>query len=102
MIIPNGKKGLDTSKESIDDQISKLEDRKNKLKPLIDKTEAQKQLLLDKLKDAGITQGTDLKGNPAAQRLANSLKQVILDIRKLKIEIDKIDDVLFHPKWHFG
>jgi hypothetical protein len=82
----------------VDQQIAKLENRRETLIPLLEKAEDEKAELVAKLRDAGVAKSSDLKNNPTAQRYAVALQKVSHDIKTLQGEIGRLDEAITHAK----
>lgn len=82
----------------IDPQVAKLEERRERLVPLLEKAEDEKDDLVAKLRDAGVTTASDLKNNPVAQRYAAALQKVTHDIAGIQSEIGRLDEAITHAK----
>ena len=81
-----------------DPQITKLENRREALIPLLEKAEDEKVELVAKLRDAGVAKSSDLKNNPTAQRYAVALQKVSHDIKTIQDEIGRLDEGITHAK----
>ena len=75
-------------------QVSNLKERRDKLVPLLESAEQEKASLVAKLREAGVSKSSDLKNNPAAQRLASALQKVSGNIKNLQTEIARVDEAL--------
>ena len=82
----------------IDPQVAKLEERRERLVPLLEKAEDEKADLVAKLREAGVTKASDLKNNPVAQRYAAALQKVSHDIAGIQTEIGRLDEAITHAK----
>lgn len=82
----------------IDPQVAKLEERRERLVPLLEKAEDEKDGIVAKLREAGVTKAADLKSNPVAQRYAAALQKVSNDIAGIQAEIGRLDEALTHAK----
>lgn len=87
-----------TETTDIDPQVAKLEERRERLVPLLEKAEDEKADLLAKLREAGVTKASDLKNNPVAQRYAATLQKVSHDIAGIQAEIGRLDEAITHAK----
>ena len=81
-----------------DPKITKLENRRETLIPLLEKAEDEKAELVAKLRDAGVAKSSDLKNNPTAQRYAVALQKVSHDIKTIQDEIGRLDEAITHAK----
>ncbi len=82
----------------IDPQVAKLEERRERLVPLLEKAEDEKADLVAKLREAGVTKASDLKSNPVAQRYAAALQKVSHDTAGIQAEIGRLDEAITHAK----
>lgn len=82
----------------IDPQVAKLEERRERLVPLLEKAEDEKADLVAKLREAGVTKASDLKDNSVAQRYAAALQKVSHDIAGIQAEIGRLDEAITHAK----
>jgi hypothetical protein len=81
-----------------DQQIAKLENRRETLIPLLDKAEDEKAELVKKLREAGVAKLSDLKNNPTAKRYAVALQKISHDIAGIQAEIGRLDEAITHAK----
>lgn len=88
----------DSAPTEIDPQVAKLEERRERLVPLLEKAEDEKADLVAKLREAGVTKSSDLKNNPVAQRYAAALQKVSHDIAGIQAEIGRLDEAVTHAK----
>lgn len=76
--------------------ILRLQQRRAKLIPLLEKATAEKDELVAKLQDAGVTKASDIKSNSSARNYAAALQKLATDIRNLQLEVSRIDEAITH------
>lgn len=82
----------------IDPQVAKLEERRERLVPLLEKAEDEEADLVAKLRVAGVTKASDLRNDPVAQRYAAAWQKVGHDIAGIQAEIGRLDEAITHAK----
>lgn len=95
---PDGTKSSipDLGFTDFDVRIRALETRRSQLLPLLETAESDRAEIVEKLRDSGVSGGSDLRDNPIAQRLASTLQTVVRDIQRLRFEIEKLDEAVIH------
>lgn len=79
-------------------RVRRFETKRAALQRLLDKALAERDELVDKLRDAGVQKRADLKGNRRGQQLAGSLQRLTSEIDGLERSLAAIDKTILEAK----
>lgn len=75
-----------------DAQITKLDEKRQRLLPLLEAAVNEKAVLIEKLRDAGIRAASDLQTTPSARSIVSALQKLDSDIRSLQAALGRADE----------
>jgi hypothetical protein len=79
-------------------QVRKFEKKRQALEPVLERALAERDELAAKLREAGVTQPSDLKGNLRGQKLADSLTKLSAEIEKIDRQAAALDSAILDAK----
>lgn len=80
------------------ERVRRFEKKRAALQPLLDKALAERDELVEKLREAGITKAADLKGSARGQKLAESLTKLGAEIEGLEWQLAALDGAILDAK----
>jgi hypothetical protein len=78
--------------------VQDFERRRIRIEPLLEKALADRDELVARLREAGVTRPADLKGNLRGQKLAESVQKVSAEVEGLERQIATLDAALLDAK----
>jgi hypothetical protein len=75
-------------------QVRKFEKKRQALEPVLERALADRDELVAKLREAGVTKASDLKGNARGRKLAESLTKLGAEIEGLERQLAALDSAI--------
>lgn len=89
---------LQQAAKETQEKIHRFEQRRKSVESLLNNANTDRDELLGKLREAGVFNSSDLKGNTQGQKLAKLLQQLSAEIDGLEKQIEAIDNAILEAK----